>query len=422
QQVLKEAARVKALAGVPSQKLTQGVGGSHASILTPDPSSSVVAKLVLMGRTLDVVPALSKDDAGQLKEAAEKMKEKRADNRNLYLLREGVVFEDSPAAKTMPPTALKARLASYNQRRDTLRSNPALYVSQTRLSVRNLPRFATERCLKRLGIHAVKAFNEEVKAGEREDVNKDEVDVDHELASKAGKGKKKKAKSTGIVKQSKVSRHRTQVDLMHPQGLGRSDGFGFLEMEKHTDALRVLRWANNRPGVVELLWGWWKEELEEVVKRVKEDPDAAEGKKKGKAGEWGGVDGTTVVEVEDTQMKLERWEKALKEMQAEGCNEKDRPLLVEFSIENRVVTKRREEKMSKSRTKSQGDAPPPQPNGFGVKKRKTESFEDDDDETMRDVKKLKGERGGERDDGRGKPKGKGGPIKGGKRKQKRAFI
>lgn len=253
-----------------------------------------------------------------------------------------VIFEDSPAAKTMPPAALKARLASYDQRRSTLRSNPALYISQTRLSVRNLPRFVTERCLRHLGIHAMKAFNEEVKAGERDGVSKDEVEVDQEMV-KDGK-KKSKSKNSGALKQAKVSRHRTQVDPMHPQGLGRSDGFGFLEMEKHTDALRVLRWANNRPGVVELLWGWWKEELEETVRRVKENPDALKGKK-GKDKEWSGVDGTTLVEVEDSKVKLERWEKTLKEMEAEGCQERDRPLLVEFAMENKVVTKRREEKM-----------------------------------------------------------------------------
>ncbi|KAG8918997.1 RNA recognition motif-containing protein, partial [Tulasnella sp. 417] len=196
QQVLKEAERVKALAGAGSgTKPAKHTAQSH-SILTPDPSSSAVAKLVLMGRTLDVVPALSKGDADTLKEAAEKMKEKRTDHRNLYLLREGVIFEDSPAAKNMPPAALKARLASYDQRRSTLRSNPALYISRTRLSVRNLPRFVTERCLKHLGIHAVKTFSEEVKGGEREGVSKDEAEVDEEM-KKEGKKKKSKHKKSG---------------------------------------------------------------------------------------------------------------------------------------------------------------------------------------------------------------------------------
>lgn len=69
--------------------------------------------------------------------------------------------------------------------------------------------------------------------------------------------------------------------------------------------------------------------------------------------------------------------------------------------------------------KSNGDPAPRQPDGFGVKKRKTQSFEDGDQETVRDAKKLKGERPGERVS-RGKAKGT--TAKSGKRKQKGAFI
>jgi hypothetical protein len=59
-----------------------------ASILTPDPSAPSVQGLVLHGRTLDVVHAVTREEAGKLKEAAEKAREK-ADKRNMYLLREG---------------------------------------------------------------------------------------------------------------------------------------------------------------------------------------------------------------------------------------------------------------------------------------------------------------------------------------------
>ena len=58
------------------------------SILTPDPSSSLARSLVLHGRTLDVVRAVTRDVAGRLKEEGERMREK-ADKRNMYLLREG---------------------------------------------------------------------------------------------------------------------------------------------------------------------------------------------------------------------------------------------------------------------------------------------------------------------------------------------
>jgi hypothetical protein len=59
-----------------------------ASILTPDPSAASAQSLVLHGRTLDVVHAVTREEAGKLKEEGEKAREK-ADKRNMYLLREG---------------------------------------------------------------------------------------------------------------------------------------------------------------------------------------------------------------------------------------------------------------------------------------------------------------------------------------------
>lgn len=58
------------------------------SILTPDPSSSLAQSLVLHGRTLDVVRAVTRDTAAKLKEDNEKSRQKD-DKRNMYLLREG---------------------------------------------------------------------------------------------------------------------------------------------------------------------------------------------------------------------------------------------------------------------------------------------------------------------------------------------
>ena len=61
------------------------------SILTPDPSASFARSLVLHGRTLDVVRAVTRDEANKLKEEGERAREK-ADKRNMYLLREGGSF------------------------------------------------------------------------------------------------------------------------------------------------------------------------------------------------------------------------------------------------------------------------------------------------------------------------------------------
>ena len=80
-----------------------------------------------------------------------------------------------PAASSINPTELESRTQSFNARRALLRSNPSLYVSRTRLSVRQLPLTVTERMLKRLGIHAVRTFQAEFKAGTREGLTEDEL-------------------------------------------------------------------------------------------------------------------------------------------------------------------------------------------------------------------------------------------------------
>ena len=61
-------------------------------MLTPDPSSSLAQGLVLHGRTLDVVRAVTRNEATKLKEEGERKREK-VDKRNVYLLREGGTFE-----------------------------------------------------------------------------------------------------------------------------------------------------------------------------------------------------------------------------------------------------------------------------------------------------------------------------------------
>lgn len=185
--------------------------------------------------------------------------------------------------------------------------------------------------LKRLAIHAVRAFQSEVKAGTRSPLSEDELvelapDAD-EFEARAPAGSKgnskdhshKKGRSTG-VKQTKIVRQQDRVDPV--TGKGRSRGYGFLEMEKHADALRVLRWANNNIQVGKLFELWWKEDLEELVKAEKKKEKKEEG-------------------------RLERLKREI-----EGGSEKKTrgSLVVEFSIENIQVVKRRETHQQEQRS------------------------------------------------------------------------
>jgi nucleolar protein 4 len=292
-----------------------------ASILTPDPSAASAQNLVLHGRTLDVVQAVTRAEADKLKEAGERAREK-ADKRNMYLLREGgellrflsllpstlkhspVILPNTPAAETLSSAEGQKRADSYNARRALLGSNPSLYVSKTRLSIRQIPSFATERMLKRFALHAIHAFDEEVVSGTRTGLSEEEMTRDEQAAD--GDKSRNKGKPIPRVRQAKIVRQTDRVDPLTRNG--RSKGYGFLELREHADALRVLRWANNNPEVPPLFEEWWSSELAEM----KKDADPARMKR-------------------------------ITEMESRGSNAKKPKglLIVEFSIENVQVVQRR---------------------------------------------------------------------------------
>jgi len=319
------------------------------SILTPDPSSSLAQSLVMHGRTLDITRAVTRDEAGRLRELRGKQREKQ-DKRNLYLMREGgayscqrqcsalttsnaVIFPNTRSASTLSEVELEKRVQVFNGRRTLMRSNPSLYVSKTRLSVRQLPTFATERTLKRLAIHAVRAFGEDVSNGLREELSAEEMEtgpedgvVEEEGNGKKLKTKRKRGERATAVRQAKVVRLGDRVDPL--TGKGRSKGYGFLEMMSHADALRVLRWANNNPSVEGLMRLWWTEEVRDLVKQ-EEAP--------------------TTQSVED-QVRLRRLNERLQELEGQGKEKKaGRTLILEFSIENIQVIRKRAEREDESR-------------------------------------------------------------------------
>ncbi|CAG8737638.1 15913_t:CDS:2, partial [Acaulospora colombiana] len=297
------------------------------------PTSSLAKSLVLHGRTLDVVRAVTRETANTLRDAGVKMREK-ADKRNMYLMREGVIFPNSPAASTIPPVELEKRINSYNQRRALLRTNPSLFVSKTRLSIRQIPTFVSERSLKRLALHAIQQFDKEVEEGDREGLNADELDdnapiVDSlmggevklpERETKDAKRAKTRRGAPGRVKQAKVIRVADRVDAV--TGKGKSKGYGFLELEHHSDALKVLRWANNNPDVNPVFKEWWHEELNDTVSGLEKKPEKTE---------------------EDTS-RVRRIKDLLSTMEEKEDKVSKRTLIVEFSIENSLVVKKREER------------------------------------------------------------------------------
>lgn len=175
--------------------------------------------------------------------------------------------------------------------------------------------------LKRLASHAVRAFKTEVKKGVRAQLTQDEltevaIEEDEEAKEEDDKatdrkGKKKEMLKRMGVKQAKIVRQQERVDPV--TGKGRSKGYGFLEMHKHADALRVLRWSNNNPELGPLFDLWWKEELENLIKQEKTKDDK-----------------------DDVRLKR------MKDELENGTAKKSKgTLIVEFSIENVQVVQRR---------------------------------------------------------------------------------
>ncbi|KDQ16850.1 hypothetical protein BOTBODRAFT_30748 [Botryobasidium botryosum FD-172 SS1] len=340
---VEESDKIKAQAGLEKP----ATRANPFTLLTPDPSSTLTARLVLQGRTLDVTRAVTREEADKLKDAGERKRE-RKDARNLYLMREGVIFPSTPAASTISLDELERRNQAFNARRKLLQTNPSLYISRTRLSVRQLPTFVTERGLKRLAMYAIREFDAEVAKGMRAALSPDEL----ERQEGEEKPRPKKGERLTGVRQAKIVRQAEKVDPV--TGKGKSRGYGFLQLDGHAEALRVLRWANNNSDLGGLLYKWWKEELEDLVK----------GKQSGKGS--GSKDAADAAAYEAQRVKRTK-EKLL---EVNGLMEKGatkvKPLLLEFSIENVNVVKRRSEKVSegkdgapklRSKRKNEGQEP-----------------------------------------------------------------
>lgn len=188
--------------------------------------------------------------------------------------------------------------------------------------------------LRRLAGWAIKAFNTDVKAGKRSKLTLDELrePIDALGAAPVAKSEKSKSqlkKEQSKVKQVKILRQDDRVDLL--TGQKRSKGYGFLELNNHADALRVIRWANGNNEVHKLFHRWWIEALKAYIATAEEKASK---------------------DAED-QARTKRMKEKLKELEAEDEDKiggrQGKTLIIEFSIENAVTVKRRAEKVEKVR-------------------------------------------------------------------------
>ncbi|PWA84723.1 RNA-binding (RRM/RBD/RNP motifs) family protein [Artemisia annua] len=165
--------------------------------------------IILKGRQLKVLKALNKKEAHE--KEVEKMKKEEVDHRNLYLAKEGLILEGTPAAEGVSESDLSKR-RSLEQKKATKLKSPNFHVSKTRLIMYNVPKSMNDKQLKRLCLEAV--------------------------TSRATKQKP----TIRQIKLLKDSNKGKEVSKNHSRGVA------FIEFTEHEHALVALRVLNNNPG------------------------------------------------------------------------------------------------------------------------------------------------------------------------------
>jgi nucleolar protein 4 len=303
---------INCLKGVPRVKLLQKTNekkdGSTITVthsVLENEDADPTGKYTIDGRILQISKAVDKNEAARLTaEGAASRFKRDKDKRRLYLLSEGTISPGTPLYEQLTPSERTLREASAKQRQKLIQSNPSLHISLTRLSVRNIPRSITSKDLKQLARQAVVGFAEDVKAGKRAKLSKEELARGGAEMEMAEKIRKKRGK--GIVKQAKIVYETNEgTKVAEGSGAGRSRGYGFIEYYTHRNALMGLRRLNGHA----------------VDYRVKGE--------------------------------LPKGKKAAKE----AMEDRKKRLIVEFAIENANVVTRRSEREKKTREpKERGEA------------------------------------------------------------------
>lgn len=201
-----------------------------SSLLQNEVIDDNIRKFLLDGRLLSVFPALNKEEVSVIQDNNRKERKhmlgKNLDKKNIFLLNEGYIDPKSPFYELLNETDRNMRNQSLNQRKKLLEKNPSLYISLTRLSVRNIPKDISDKDLKALAREACVNFAKEVKENKRMPLTQEE---------KLRDGNPKKGKK-GIVRQAKIIKGKN----------GHKLGYGFIEYVGHRWALMGLRWLNGR--------------------------------------------------------------------------------------------------------------------------------------------------------------------------------
>lgn len=181
---------------------------------------------VLQGRPLMLSKAVDRSMAKDLSEKAS-AKEKKQDPRNLKLAWVGQISAGTPEAKGLSAQDIARRSKSAKDKKTKLERNPNAFVSDIRLSVRNLPKDCDEKMLKQLFL---------VAAQDTKDKTKSEADPE---------SSKTKKSEPVLITHCTVVRDAERNE--------RSKGYGFVQFQQHEHALAALHATNNNPKALDML-------------------------------------------------------------------------------------------------------------------------------------------------------------------------
>jgi nucleolar protein 4 len=253
------------------------------SILVPSlpvTNSEESSKFMVDNRFVNITPAVSRLIAEKITQTTT-LSRRALDKRHLYLMREGVIFPNTPAALNLTPEELDQRVAQFANRKRLLETNPNLFISRTRLSIRGLHQQLTDNHLRHACKQAVRGFWQDVHEKLREPLEPEIIEEEKE------QGLKEPSFNRKIwITQSKIIRETDRIDPVTKKA--KSKGYGFVEFTSHADAIACLRYMNGNTDLFAKI-------VEEEFKDVK-------------------------------------------------VNDNGKKLIVEFSVENRLVLKKRDQR------------------------------------------------------------------------------
>lgn len=184
-------------------------------------------EIELDGRRLIVKPAISKEKASDLKKQQTldiKAKKQEEDKRNIKMAKEGLLNEESwihqEPKLSKKQQELRQRL--YIQKSQALKNSTNLFVSKSRLQIRNLPR-------------------REFDVAELKELMK--VVADEWSKTLSAEDFKTHFKGKKLIKHAKIMKDQVKTDSETGDALG--SGIGFVEFSNEDLALYAVRYLNN---------------------------------------------------------------------------------------------------------------------------------------------------------------------------------